>query len=193
MKLSEAALQRLARGYLSAAKANLDYYDSLMLAGSADSAGASLARAQAAKAAQSGDYRIANLLLHFSIGHMEEKGVPGAMASLAASLGSYLRSASLIASEYSLGVVTVKGTITSIEREKAFASMLELAELKAREQAAVAKAVTGRVPMGAQVKYLEARVLREGDTAEKLDALYAFWQSSGFSQIAVLLTRGAAP
>ena len=190
--LEEAALQRLARTYLSAAKANLDYYDSLVLSGQAEEAGVSLAVARGAKATQDGDYRFAMKLMDVALRHRKTPGTAGAMTVLSASLGAWLRGSSLVANEYSLGVVKEGGSVKEVKRDKALMSMLELAERKAREHAAVAREVAGVVPVAARARYLEARVRREGSPEDKLTALYDFWNSSAMSQIAVLLSRAAS-
>jgi hypothetical protein len=191
LQLEEAALQRLARTYTSAAKANLDYYDSLMLSAVAEEQGMSLAAARQVKTTQDEDYRFAGKLMELALRQRKAPGIPGAMTTLAASLGAWLRGSSLVAREYSLEVIQEGGVVKGVKKEKAFSAMLELAELKAREQAALAREVAGVVPVTAQLGYLEAQARREGSPEDKLQALYCFWQSSAVSQLAVLLSRTA--
>ncbi len=193
LHLEEAALQRLARTYTSAAKANLDYYDSLMLSGVAEEQGLSMAAARQVKTTQDENYRFARKLMELALRQRKASGVPGAMTTLAASLGAWLRGSSLVAREYSLGVIQEGGGVKGVKKDKAFSAMLELAELKAREQAALAREVTGVVPVTAQLGYLEAQARREGSPEDKLEALYCFWQSSAVSQLAVLMSRATGP
>jgi len=187
--LKPEAMARLARAYTSAAKANLDYYDALVLETEARRQGKSLAAAQAKKASESFGYLLTMRKLEFAIAHREDKGVPAALANLAAAMSAYLDSAAMVAEEYSLGVQKVGGEPKSLERDKAFMSMLELAELKARETASAAKAATGSIPPAVQVAYQIGRAFREGDLNDKLQALQYFWLASGFSQLGTLLAR----
>jgi hypothetical protein len=191
LHLEEAALQRLARTYTSAAKANLDYYDSLMLSGVAEERGMSLAAARQVKTTEDEDYRFARKLMELALRQRKAPGSSGAMTTLAASLGAWLRGSSLVAREYSLGVIQEGGVVKGVKKDKAFSAMLELAELKAREQAALAREVTGVVPVTAQLGYLEAQARREGSPEDKLEALSCFWHSSAVSQLAVLMSRTA--
>jgi hypothetical protein len=188
--VSEEAVKALARSYTSAAKANLDYYDSLMLEGEARAAGASLAAAKDAKAAGNLHYKLALEQMQFALAKRERSGLHESLATLAASLNVYMTSSLLVAQEYSLGVQKQADGTLKVTHDKALASMLELAELKTREAAAQAKAAVGVVPISAQSDYLLARARREGDVAAKLEALEGFWKSSVESQLAVALTRG---
>jgi hypothetical protein len=77
----------------------------------------------------------------------------------------------------------------SIEREKAFMHMLAFAEQRARENAHAALVATGEIPLQARLRYQRARILREGDAAEKLAALEAYWAASNYAQMAVMLAR----
>jgi hypothetical protein len=81
------------------------------------------------------------------------------------------------------------GWPTSVQYEKAFINMLSSAQKKALENARAAKVATGSIPVQARVAYQNAKVLREGDLGDKLDALEAFWESSVYSQTAVMLAR----
>jgi uncharacterized protein len=187
--VSEPAVRELARSYISAAKANLDYYDSLMLEAQAQTAGASLAVAKAAKAHDDLGYKLALEQMAFALANRERPGLHETLASLAASLNVYMTSSVLVAKEYSLGVSVQGDGTLKVSQDKALASMLELAEQKAREAAAQAKAAVGAVPISAQSDYLFARARREGDVEAKVAALEAFWKSSVESQLAVALAR----
>jgi hypothetical protein len=86
-------------------------------------------------------------------------------------------------------VVLAGGRAISVEHEKAFMNTLTTAERKARENARAALVATGAIPVQSRIAYQNARVLREGDLADKLAALEAFWASSAYSQTAVMLAR----
>jgi uncharacterized protein len=192
LKLDAAVVARLARSYMSAAKANLDYYDSLILQTQAERQGTTLAAAQAHKAQQDPTYLQASMVMRLALANREKTDLPNALSNLAAAVDVYMRSSALVAREYSVGARPNKEGKLVIDHDKAFMAMLDLAEEKAREQAAVALEVTGVVPGPAQSGYQLARALREGDTEQKLQALEHFWGSSTSSQLAVMLSRGAA-
>ena len=191
LTLEAASVARLARSYTSAAKANLDYYDSLILQTEADQAGTTLAAAQARKQQEDIQYLRAGVVMGLALGNREKKDLHGALFNLAAASNVYLTSSYLVAREYSIGVQTDAQGRQTVSNDKAFMAMLELAEEKAREQAAVAQKVTGAVPGPAQAAYGLARALREGDTESKLLALNHFWGSSTSSQLAVALSRAS--
>jgi predicted S18 family serine protease len=187
------ALERLARGYTSAAKANLDYYDALVTDAQAGAAGVSAAAMRAQKMARNYEYQMVRMRLGYALEHRHEKGVPAALANVAAALASYLESAELVTAEYSLGVEQRPGGGKEVGRDKALMAMLELGELRAREGAALAARVSGGVPGRAQAQYQSGRALREGDVEDKLRALSFYWASSLSSQLAVQFTRLPAP
>ncbi len=191
LKLEPRAVLQLARSYTSAAKANFDYYDALVLQAEADREGASLAAAKAQKAQEDLEYLHAMRILQDTLHSRESTDLHGALANLAASTSVYLSSAKLVAREYSLGVHKDEKGELMVRNDKAFMSMLENSEQKAREQAAVAMQLTGAVPGPAQGDYQLARALREKDTDSKLSVLSHFWSSSVMSQLAVQLSAGA--
>ena len=111
------------------------------------------------------------------------------MFAMASALRSFIGSSLRVASWYSLDVKEEAGRAASVGNMRALSNMLDAAELKAREQAAVAKRVTGVVPLEAAISYQRARSSRDGDLDDKLGALKDFWFSSAASQIAVLMAR----
>jgi hypothetical protein len=190
--LEPASLSRLAKAYSSAAKANLDYYDAIILETEAQKNGASLAAAQSAKAQSNLLYRLAHKTATYAITNRDEEGVSAALAGLAAATSSYILSARLVAEEYSLVVRKDQtGEAVEVQRDKAMIAMLEQGELKAREMAALAKEATGAVPCDSQIAYQRARALREGTVDEKLDALQNYWASSVESQLTILIDRSS--
>jgi uncharacterized protein len=185
-------VKRLATSYQSAAAANVTYFETLV--GITDDA------TRNRVAVMEPDY----LTAFISSNLAKMSGLPellknewgeGSLAwglmSLSSAQLAYFKASTLISKWYSLGVQNdwLSGQPTSVEHEKAFMNMLSTAERKARENARAAKVATGSIPVQARIAYQNARVLREGDLANKLAALEAFWQSSAYSQTAVMLAR----
>jgi hypothetical protein len=103
---------------------------------------------------------------------------------------AYYKSAELVAKYYSLSVKGAgDGKFTGVEHEKAFINMLISAERAARASARAARIATGAIPVQAKLAYQIASAQREGDTNDQLEALAGFWNSSAFSQTAVMLAR----
>jgi hypothetical protein len=185
-------VKRLATSYHSAASANVTYFETLV--GVTDDASRNIA------ASREPDYLTAYIAAN--IGNMTglpetlkgewgEDSLSYRLMTLSAAELAYFKASTLISKWYSLGVQTdwLSGRATSVEHEKAFMNMLTSAEKKARENAKAAKVATGSIPVQARIAYQNARVLREGDLADKLDALEGYWQSSAYSQTAVMLAR----
>ena len=120
-----------------------------------------------------------------------EDSLAWGLFGLAAEELGYFKASTLISKWYSLGVQNdpYTGRPTAVEHEKAFMNMLTTAERKARENARAAKVAAGSIPVQARIAYQNARVLREGDLADKLQALEMFWAASSYSQTAVMLAR----
>ena len=145
------------------------------------------------------DYLVAYMLSHLQ--QMEglpkdlktkwgEGSVAWALLSLAGSELAYYHSAELITKYYSLGLHTdASGHADSVEHDKAFTNMLASAERQARANARAARIATGGIPVQAKLSYQLASVDREGDVSDKISALAGYWQSSAFSQTAVMLAR----
>ena len=119
-----------------------------------------------------------------------EGSVAWALLSLAGSELAYYKASELIAKYYSLGVKTDSmGKADSVEHDKAFTNMLASAERTARASARAARIATGGIPVQAKLAYQLASSERDGDLTDKLAALASYWQSSAFSQTAVMLAR----
>lgn len=193
-------VKRLATSFQSAAGSNLAYFDSLIIAEVAKAVGLPPDQAKIRFAGFEPDYLVA--LMAGSVAGMNglpqqlkdewgEGSIAWGLFSLAASELSYFRTSTLISKWYSLGVQndTISGRPTSVEHEKAFFNMLAFAEQRARENARAALVATGEIPVQARLRYQQARVLREGDLADKLAALEGFWAASVYAQTAVMLAR----
>ena len=193
-------VKRLATSFQSAAGANLAYFDSLIIADVAQVLGLPPDQAKIRFAGVEPDYlvgmmsgQVANLngLPDTLKQEWGDDSIAWGLFSLAASELSFFRTSMLISKWYSLGVQNdpVTGRPTSVQHEKAFMNMLTFAEKRARENARAAKVATGEIPIQARLRYQQAMVLREGDLADKLQALEGFWSSSVYSQTAVMLAR----
>ena len=119
-----------------------------------------------------------------------EDSVGWRLFTLAASQQSYFRSSLLASRWHSLRVrAGLDGRAYAIGNERALLNMLEFAEQRAREHAHAAQVATGEVPLQTQLHYQTARGLRDGDAADKLDALAAYWAASAYAQSALMLAR----
>ncbi len=108
----------------------------------------------------------------------------GNLLRLAAGSLAFLKGASLVNKYYSLGSeVDANGTMTLTNR-KALSAQLDLARQLAREAAAKAKGAAGFVPVASRMAYQLGVARREGDDAQKLKALEAFWESAFWSELA---------
>lgn len=100
-------------------------------------------------------------------------------------MGNFALSASLVAKHYSLGAeLDAKGNVTGVTRERALADMLDLADQRARELIAL----NGEeVPVMAILLYEIARLQRQGDITEQIDALQTYWQAATLAQVQAYL------
>ncbi len=193
-------VRRMATSFQSAAGANLAYFDSLIIVDVAAALKISQEEAKVKFAGFEPDYLVG--MMASGVANLQglpatlktewgEASIAWGLFSLAASELSFFRTSLLISKWYSLGVENdpATGRPKSVEHERAFMNMLTWAERRARENARAAKVATGSIPVQARLRYQAARVLREGDLADKLQALEGFWSSSVYSQTAVMLAR----
>jgi len=102
------------------------------------------------------------------------------------SLGTYARSAGLIAKYFSLDAqVDESGNVVAIGRERALADMLDLADQRAKELIGLNG---DDVPVPAVVYYENARVLRQGSPSEQLEALKGYWAASSIASVQAYLS-----
>ena len=193
-------VRRLAKSFASASTANLQYFEALFVKELATQFNIPFETAQEKFAMFEPDYLVGTMAANMPTmtGLPEtlktewgEDTIAWGLASLAGSELSWFKTSLLIAKWYSLGVDIDHDTSrpTTVEHEKAFINMLASAERSARENARAAKVATGSIPVQSRIAYQNAKVLREGDLGDKLDALEAFWESSVYSQTAVMLAR----
>jgi hypothetical protein len=192
-------VRRMATSYQSAAAAGVNYFDTLLVQQLADANHVSLDDARKLVMLAMPEYLVAFMLSHVAQADglpaklkqtWGEKSVAWNLLALAASEQAYFDAATLVTKHYSLGVNNdASGRATSVQHDKAFTNMLATAERAARASARAARIATGAIPVQAKLAYQLATVHRDGDLADKLDALQGFWTSSAFSQTAVMLAR----
>lgn len=192
-------VKRMATSFQSAGVAGINYFDTLLVEPLAKEANMTIDEARIRVSMREPDYLVATMLSRLP--QMDglpkelkakwgEGSVAWALLSLAGSELAYYHAAELVAKYYSLGVHTdAMGRADSVEHDKAFTNMLASAERSARANARAARIATGGIPVQAKLAYQLAAVQREGDITDKISALAGYWQSSAFSQTAVMLAR----
>ncbi len=103
---------------------------------------------------------------------------------LAAASYAYLTGAKLVNKAYSLGGHKDDQGNLVLENRRALSAQLDLARRSAREAASRAKAKVGFIPNPARLAFHAAAAQREGSDEEKLDALYSYWESTFWSELA---------
>ncbi|MFT3700330.1 MAG: hypothetical protein QM831_44710 [Kofleriaceae bacterium] len=190
---------RMSTSFQSAASAGLTYFDTMVIDELAKAASMTVDDARNRFGQIETDYVIAYAMTKLAgsdmIGELKkgwgEKSLPFGLMTLAASELSYYDSAELIAKYYSLGVHTDDNNqVSKVDFDSAFNTMLVNAERSARSNARAAKIAAGAIPIQARLSY-EVGVLERDSTdlTEKVDALAQFWNSSAYSQTAVMLAR----
>jgi hypothetical protein len=102
------------------------------------------------------------------------------------SMGTYARSAGLIAKYYSLEAeVDENGDVVAIGRERALADMLDLADQRAKELIGLNG---DDVPVPAVLYYENARMLRQGPPSDQLEALKGYWAASSMASVQAYLS-----
>ncbi len=186
-----ASLSRALVTYQAASAASIAYLDSLVVPGVAERKNTSELDAKEALAERDPDYVLAHVADHLRteklLGELERawgaSSQPWLLVSLAGAELGFATSTRLVAEDYSLGV---RGD--HVEREPAFAAMLDAAERTARASAREARIATGSIPAQSKIYYQLAVGARAGSTGHKLNALSWFWTSSLYSQTAVAIT-----
>ncbi|MBL8754769.1 MAG: hypothetical protein JNK15_15805 [Planctomycetes bacterium] len=164
LPIAAETIARSAAAYGSAAGAVLGYLESL--AGTVDD----------------DDYLVACRAKARAEAMADDKGQ--ALLRLAAGSTAFLKGAALVNRCYSLGgEVDPAGRLT-LTNKKALAMQLDLARQLAREAASTAKARVGFVPVAARLAWQLGIARREGDDAQKLKALEAFWECAFWCDLA---------
>lgn len=183
--MSQELLGKTASGYASASAAVLAYFDALIVEEIAKEKGAAADEVRDRIATQEPDYFLALSANALSENQSAEDKSNGAkLMRLAAASYAYLTGAKLVNKAYSLsGHNDDQGNLV-LENRRALSAQLDLARVSAREAAARAKAKVGFIPNPARLAFHAAAAQREGNDEEKLDALYSYWESTFWSELA---------
>jgi uncharacterized protein len=175
---SDAPIDSVAEFFRRASEANLTLFDTVVLGPLADRAGMNLDVARMRFAANDfvyGQTRSSLLVMPRVLDHYFGGGEASAYAQLGGALTAYIGSTALIAKYYSLEAELDDDLdIIGFGKERVLIDTLEFAEKRARESVAFLQANDVDAAMHI-VDYEAARLAREGDKWEKLDALSGFW------------------
>jgi hypothetical protein len=176
-------LTSMAQTLAAGAKANIAYFESLVINPFAQQNGVSNDLAQAIFQQNESLYVEAKAAVNGSDALSKQLTDPAKSAplTLGSSLTAYAYSAELVAKYYSLGAnVDQDGNITGYSRSASLANMLDLADRRAAE---LLGAVAAEQPVNAVMYYEDARILRQGQPSDQLDALDSYWQASILSEM----------
>ncbi|MFO0744734.1 MAG: S16 family serine protease [Myxococcota bacterium] len=192
--VAQAAVDRLGDWLSLAARANLSYFETTVLAPMADNA--KITHAEARDTFNDSEYQLikdesramAEMILEQHLGSGTQSL---SLVKLATALNTYVDASFLIAKYYSLEAeLGPTGAVEKVGRDEALGRMLELAEVKARVFAARAEEVGGEIPVAAAKAYqIGVAFSAMGTPAFRIAALEQFWRASMFSQLAVMLRR----
>ncbi len=185
-------LTTVAEFFRRAAEANLNAFDTVVLAPEAKAANINEDNAKSIFANNDLDYALAVSSLNVISGLQKYFGdaKSSAYAELGASLSLYSRSAGLLAKYYSLGDVDKDLNVTGITNDKALAAGLDLAQSQLKGTVALLR--SKRVnPALVVASYETGGVDREGTASDKLTALQTYW--SGFVGGRILAYLGGFP
>lgn len=192
-------VKRMATSFNSAGVAGINYFDTLLIEPLAKESSMSMDEARMRVSMREPDYLVSYMLARVTQvdglpkqlrEKWRESSVAWALLNLAGSELAYYKASELIAKYYSLGIKTnAIGKADTVEHDKAFTNMLASAEKTARASARAARIATGGIPVQAKLAYQLASNQRDGDLDDKFAALASYWQSSAFSQTAVMLAR----
>jgi uncharacterized protein len=183
--MASQVVDRTASGYASASAAVLAYFDALIIEELAKEKGASADEMRYRVAMQEPDYYLARTANGLSEHANADNKTDGAkLMKLAAASYAYLTGAKLVNKAYSLsGHEDAQGNLI-LENRRALSAQLDLARRSAREAASRAKAKVGFIPNPARLAFHAAAAQREGNDEEKLNALYSYWESTFWSELA---------
>lgn len=190
VKVDKKRLKQISEALRKAAEANLEYFDTVVLAEMARDEGVSMEIMRQSFASTDFNYAfaVANLGVLSRVKKKLNKGMQRDMATLGSSLQSFLLSSELIAEYYSVGVnFDDNDNITGVDNEKALINMLDIADKKAVTYINLAKKLKADSPLPV-LHYEIGKILREGDTSDKLDALTEFWTASTQARLLAMLS-----
>jgi uncharacterized protein len=165
------------------AEANIAYFDSLIIAPFAEENGYSLDLAKLLFVEADQTYLTAIAAIGGADQLISSMQKPEAQAimQLGAALLGFNQSAIVIAEYYSLDArIDESGTVVEYGRQTALADMLDLADQRAKVWLS---GVAADDPVSSLYYYDNARLERQGDAFEQLDALGHYWQSAVLSEV----------
>jgi len=189
-KIDQSRIKAMAELMRRAAEANLNYFETTVLAEMAKTAGLSEDVFQQNFMNQDLSYTFSKALLNMmpDIEKRTGKGVNAGYATLGAAMSSYVYASELNAKYYSLGAKLDKdGNIVGVENEKALLDMLDYNEERAKENIAVAAKAAGTSPFPI-IEFETARVAREKDAEAKFEALSGLWRANLQAQVMTMLS-----
>lgn len=193
LTVSEAAVASASRALVSAASGNIEYIDALLLTDVAKQKNMTLDQVRVAFASNERSYLLAIRLAKTAveIGLDTKLSLGGNLSRLEKAASSYVESALVVAKYYSLDADVTKPD-EKLRRDKALLSLLQRAELGAREAASASLEKLGVVPPEALLLYQAGLKEAAGkELKNKLRALRSFWRSSTISRVAVMVLSKA--
>jgi len=199
--VTAARLRQVAKVFLSAAQANLVYFERIFVPMFVKHFGKSQESIKRVLRMKLSKYLLAYYCLKFPqfvLAKAWGKNSPEtAMAQVAGAMGSYFSASMLIIKYYSLGMSIGRKfrglPVRDVPRLKALVAMLRHAERTTRVYAALAKRYAGAVPVSAKVFYQVGMTMKEMQPVLKVKALEMFWRASMECQLAVMLSRRTTP
>ncbi len=175
------------------ADSNIAYFDSIIIAPFAEQNGYSLDLAKLLFIEADQTYLTAIAAVNGAdtlIGNMV-KPEAQAIMQLGAALLGFNQSAIVIAEYYSLDArVDEVGTITDYGRQTALADMLDLADQRAKIWLS---GVAADDPVSSLYYYDNARLERQGEASDQLDALGDYWHSAVLSEVLAIFQIASNP
>ena len=194
VQLSDARMKSIASQLFSAAKANLDYINSLLPKGLR---GYMVRRWLSSRApeyviARLGMTRAGTLVFKFREAGETGKQIKlgSGYAALGAAVASYMASSKLIAKYLTLGIRHKTGSaVTAVRRPIDLTNALYRARNFALEGAYRAKKAVGSVPTFTRIQFETADVMRKESLSGQVKALELYWRAGLYARLAEMITR----
>jgi uncharacterized protein len=186
---------QLSEAYRRAAEANLAMLDSTVIPQKAEEWGVSEQDAKFYLAGQEVYYHDAGGAVNEVQALLDElpDGAPRDYAVLGASLNAFTSSAASIALNYDYGAeYDSNGAITGFTYDKPLSRALDLARTEAETSMALV-AGTSDTPVIPWIWYELANRDREGTAADKINALYYYWNAHAQARTLLAISGGATP
>lgn len=192
--LSEARMRSIANQLFAAAKANLDFIDSLLPSGFRGM------MVRSFLAYRSPEFLIAHLglgragkivfQLREALATKQHVAATSGYAALGAAVASYLASSKLIAKLFTLGIRHKTGTaIHGLKRPVELTNALRRARFSALEAAYRAQRLAGVVPSFSRILFETAEQLRKESLSGQVKALELYWRAALYCRLAEMVTH----